>query len=273
MAFEDYQRAEGVSNSMLKEISLPRFPAHFHARFIAKTIEDEDEEPNNGKMDARTFGRLFHRAILETETLTNAFYVKPDGMSFATKEGKAWKVEHQDRVIISDANSKKLVGMARSVWKHPEARALLYGAQTERNLFAEDADGTIRKGRLDIVPSWGPYIADPKSIATLEEIKMSRAIFERRYFVQGAYYIDLAKLCGIEKTKFALIFVEKSAPYVVTVRKLSDQELDWGRDVYKADLASLRHCLETNAWPGDPNDGGEIYMPVFARQQFEKSHE
>lgn len=271
MAFEDYDRAEGVSQSMLKWISLPKTPQHYRAKFITKEIEEDEEEANNGKMDARTFGRLFHRAILETETLTGAFHVKPDKMSFSTTAGKEWKADHQDRVIISQKNADKLKGMAASVWRHPKARALLHGAQTERNMFAEDAEGTIRKGRLDIVPNWGPYIADPKSIVALEEGKMEKAIFERRYFVQAAYYIDLAQLCGVEKTEFALIFVEKTPPYLVSVRPVSQEEIGWGRMVYQADLARLRNCIATDAWPGDPADGSPIGIPGYARKQFEQT--
>lgn len=271
MAFEAYQQAEGVNVSSLKWISPPEYtPAHYRAKFITGEMPEVEEEEQTTKMDARTFGKLFHRACLEPDTMAGNFWVKPDGMSFATKEGKAWRSEHAERPIITEKNAKAITGMRDSVWRHAGAKALLTGARTEACLFSQDEHGTLRKGRLDAIPAGGNSLVDLKSIKAIDDKTVRKTITDRRYYVQAPAYIDLARLCGIERDVFVFIFVEKTPPYLVSVRPLDEFAENVGRKIYQADLARLRNCLETNQWPGDPNDGTDCGLTSWMQSQLER---
>lgn len=259
----EYHASEGVSNSMLKWISSPYTARHYKAKFIDREMPEQES-------DAMTFGTIFHRLLNEAETMDGAFHIKPAGMNFATKEGKGWRDAHQDRPIIKEDDATALKTMRDRVWAHAAARALLTGARTEASLFAEDDKGTLRKGRLDAIPSGGNAIVDLKSIRSVDDDTVRRAIVERRYFVQAAYYLDVARLCGIERDVFVFIFVEKTPPYLVSVRPLDEFAENVGRKIYQADLALLRNCLETNQWPGDPNDGSDVGLTSWAQSQLER---
>lgn len=264
MAFEEYVKSPGVSVSALKYISPPEFtPAHFKAKFLDGEMPDEDTE-------AKDWGRIFHRLVLEESTMQKAFHIKPEGMSFSTKEGKAWRAEHQDRPILAEATAEALKKMRDSVWRHPAARALLTGARTEVCLFAEDESGMLRKGRVDAIPSGGNALVDLKSIKAIDDKTVREAITKRRYFVQGPAYLDLARLCGIEREVFVFIFVEKTPPYLVSVRPLDEFAEAAGRKIMQADLARLRHCRETDTWPGDPNDGADVGLSEWTQRQMER---
>lgn len=259
----EYHASEGVSNSMLKWISSPYTPRHYKAKFIDREMPEE-ESPD------LTFGTIFHRLLNEAETMGGAFHVKPEGMNFSTKDGKAWRADHQDRPIVAEADAKALKTMRDRVWAHREARALLTGARTEACLFAEDSDGTLRKGRLDAIPAGGNALVDLKSIVSVDDDTVRKAIVKRRYFVQCPFYLDLARLCGIERDVFVFIFVEKTPPYLVSVRPLDEFAENVGRKIYQADLARLRNCLETNQWPGDPHDGTDCGLTSWMQSLLER---
>lgn len=268
---EQYHSAAGISKSQLDWITpdMPGrkrsldggSPAHFRARFITGLIEDKDTP-------AKQFGRWQHRFILEPETMENAFHMKPEGMSFATKEGKAWKAEHSDRSIIDADDFGALVGIRDAVWAHPVAGAILKSGEMERSLFAEDEFGTLRKGRLDIIR--GNVIADLKTIECASEGDLEAAIWDRRYFCQGYWYLRLAELCDIPKESFVLIFVEKSPPYDVVVRELDDSAIEAGRIMMEHDARIYRECMASGVWPGRDREVKTIGLPEWAKRTMEK---
>lgn len=263
LSAEAYFAADGISNSMLKYISDPYFPCHYRARFITRELVDEDTP-------AKRLGSLTHQLILQPDTMGGAFHVKPQDMSFATKEGKAWRAEHQDRPILTNDEATTARKMRDAVWSHSGARAMLTGASTEASIFVKDKQGMLRKARIDALKEAGNYVCDLKTVENIDERSLSKSILNYRWFVQCPYYLDILELAGITKEVFAFIFVEKNPPYTVTVRPLSEADVEFGRRIYKSDLARLADCLEKNHWPGDPLDGQDICIPDFAHKQAQK---
>lgn len=261
MPEQQYRAAAGVSKSDLDWICPPRTPAHFRAR--KDGIIADEETP------ARRMGSLVHRAILEPHTLADAIAEKPDGLSLATKEGRAWKESHADRVILSADEAGAMRAMSRAVWNHPMAGRLLTGAAMEQCLFATDSHGTIRKGRLDVLPPRGNVIADIKTCASADRDEFERSVGKYRYHVQAAYYLDLCNLVGREFENFAFTCVEKSAPFCVAVYALEKEAIDAGRDEYRRDLALVRHCEAEGHWPGFGDGIGSIGLPAWLQKQVE----
>src|SRR5688572_5191051 len=122
MTFAEYTAAEGISNSMLKDIGEPNTPAHFHAKHIAKWTQQEDTP-------ALGFGRAFHCATLEQELFDDLYVVKPEGLSLATKDGKAWRSQWETQEVLSFEDGDRILRMRTSVTMHPDARRILKGAQ------------------------------------------------------------------------------------------------------------------------------------------------
>lgn len=259
MAEAAYRRADGISKSDLDWIAAPRTPAHYKAR--RDGLVETEQTP------AMRLGSLVHRAVLEPDTMAGAFVVKPEGMNFATKEGKAWKAE-QTAPIISQDEADQLHGMVRAVWAHPMAKRILQNAKTEQCLFAEDEHGTIRKARLDALVG-GSVIPDLKTSASADPQEFERSLGKFRYHVQAAYYIDLCKLVGIDKSDFVFIVVEKEPPYACAVYSLSQDAIELGRAEYQRDLALVRDCTAKNNWPGFTEDITVIGLPAWMQKQAE----
>ena len=72
---------------------------------------------NPRKTAAMDVGTRIHAAMLEPETIDPSRYVqRPDGMSFATKEGKAWKAEQEAAgLTVVDANEFAFYSSAAGV--------------------------------------------------------------------------------------------------------------------------------------------------------------
>jgi exodeoxyribonuclease VIII len=257
---KQYREAEGISKSALDYIAPPRTPAHFKA-YIDGLLRVETTP-------AMRLGQMVHRAILEPETVTGAWVVKPAGMNFATKEGKEWKAA-QDKPIITQDEADTITGMRESVWAHPAVKRVLANAKTECSLFASGEDGVLRKARIDALPEGGNVIVDIKSCQSADPDMMAKSVASYRYDVQAAYYLDLCQLLGLDKTEFLFVCVEKTPPYAVAVYALDQQAIEWGRKQYQSDLAAVKHCIAEDHWPSFTTDITTLGLPAWAQKQAE----
>lgn len=258
LAAERYHAATGVSKSQL-DILAEGTPAHLKACVDG---EARHETP------AMTFGTILHRACLEPDTYKDAFHTRPDKLSFATKEGKVWRDAHADKIVMTANEARAIDRMVSAVHRHPFAKALLTGAQTEQSLFVNDEHGTLRKSRLDALTK-GNIIPDIKTVESASDDAMSRSISNYRYHVQGAYYIDNCRLAGFEKDWFFLICIEKNAPYLVRCLRLEPSIIAYGRRLYERDLETYRKCAESGVWHGWEETWRAIELPSYEMRQLE----
>lgn len=258
---EQYHSAAGVSRSMLEWLTPPKTPAHFQAKYIDKLIPDK-ETP------ALRMGSLTHRCVLEPETMQDAFYVRPEGLNFATKEGKAWKEEHADRPILTTEDAAMMNGMRDSVWNHPKAKAILAQSDFERSAFADD-NGLLLKARFDALPRSGNVIADLKTCETADLESVEKSFLQYGYHRQAAFYLKVANLLGMKRDFFVFIFVEKSPPYAVACYTPADVILEAGAMMINRDLQLLRNCQSENRWPGYSQSIEAAALPAWAMKTLE----
>lgn len=259
---KEYHDGPGVSKSMLDDIAPPSSPLHFWARHIAKLTPKKET-------DAMKIGTVIHACVLEPDVAHDTFYVSPPGHDGRTKAGKEWNAEHADKLVISQEQWRDIQGMREAVWAHPMARALLEGCQTERSLYATDRNGLLRRCRLDALKE-GNFLPDLKSLTSADLDSIERAIADRRYYVQGAYYVDLCNMLGMDKQTFVLICVEKTAPYDVVCKEINATAMEAGRKCYQRDLHTLRRCRENNTWPGRSPEAIEpAGLPSWLSRQLE----
>ena len=165
LAFAQYTAAPGVNNSMLK-ILCDKTPAHLRAY-----LDGPPQEPTA----AQRFGQLLHSFLLQPETMDGAYHVKPDGMKFNTKEGKAWQDEHAGKPILSSEEHAQIEAMVAAVHSHPSAKRLMANAAFEQSIFVTDSHGTKLKLRPDILPHAGDYLPDVKTCDSAKADEIGRA--------------------------------------------------------------------------------------------------
>ena len=94
MTEAQYRASEAISKSDIDYIAPPRTPAHYKAHKDGLLVREETP--------AMRLGTLTHRAILEPDSMQSAFAVRPDGLSFTTKEGKAWRDAQKAPIITQE---------------------------------------------------------------------------------------------------------------------------------------------------------------------------
>lgn len=259
IAAERYQAASGVSKSML-DILAHKTPAHLQEYMRRPPVQSYAQE----------FGAILHRALLEPDTFKDGFYVRPDKMTFTTKEGKAWQTAHPGKPILTSQEALQITLMVSAVHTHPFAKRLLAGCEREQSLFVGDAQGTLRKSRLDALTK-GNVIPDIKTTESASLENFERSISRYRLHVQAAYYLDNCNLAGIDKRIFFFICVEKIPPYAVRCLQLMAEVIEYGKILYNHDLQIYRNCLETGEWEAWGDKYDEAGLPTWEMKQLENA--
>lgn len=265
LPMERYLAAPGISKSLLDKFRRCPLEAWEHQQGLLK------DEPT----PAMLMGKLTDEAIFNPSNATNLYYVYPETYEAIVKKKvvvkdwsgnatycKQWKAKHSDRTCITSEEERTLFRMVDAVHADKDAAALLKGAQYQVSLFAKhDRTGLLRKGRPDGMAA--RYILDLKKVVDAHTDALSKAIGKYYWYVQAAYYIDLANALGQSIDDFYFIAVEESERPKVNVRRLRQHAIDLGRWVYERDLHQYSECNTAGNWPGYGGVGDSIeYIDV-----------
>lgn len=248
---EDYHAVDAVSASFLKKGA--------RSWKQAKWSKENPPKPS----PAMLLGTRVHTAILESEKVID-YAVKAAGMSFATKEGKAWRKAHPDFITQNDADVIK--GMREAVYANPDAKKLLASGNWEYSAFADDLEtGLPLKARFDFLLDGAPIIVDLKTCESARPFEWERACAKYLYHLQAAFYADIQEKITSTKTEaFFFIALEKDAPYECQVYQIGDRSLEKGRTEYKRLLWEVKNCMDKNDWPGYFSGVRQFDLPRWA---------
>jgi hypothetical protein len=246
MPAEEYHASQAVSNSMLSTLAIS--PAHCYALHI------DPQRPERKPTKPMSLGNLAHAMILEPHTVKNRFVVKPPGMTFSTKAGKAFRDSvAQGASIVSTEEFNAAQHQRNAVMRVAILRELLSSGKPEVSLFWTDAaTGLQCKAR----PDWlhftnrNKVIAlDLKTISELGEKSVDRAITAYGYHRQRAHYVNGLRACGLNVEEFGFAFVTSSYPYIAVAHLLDDETLNQGHDEIDELLSTFADCTKTGHWP------------------------
>lgn len=210
-----------------------------------------------GNTDAFAFGTLFHTAVLEPDNLAgyvaldaDAIGVKADGtpaqnptMTAAWKKAVA-EVEADGKLVVAQADLDRALAMREAVYAHDTARQLMEQMTAfEESAFWRDENGVQHKARFD---GRGPgFIADLKSTSAKPGERSLRYVtWDYGYHLSAAHYLEVAQGLGLDAPNFALIFVTKTAPHLVTVAQVGPERLAEGRDLRER---AIRRFIDPDA--------------------------
>lgn len=257
MSFKDYLAEPAMSNSGLKR--LRKSPAHYMAG------DDPEAEPK----DSLRRGSLLHTLVLEPETFTQRYRVKPDGMTFATKDGKAWRDAVPGGVeIVSAAEMRAAKRQATNLRGLPEVAALLGSGESEVSFFWIDpVTGEPCKGRADWVyrTDAGVVLLDLKTTEDASESGFSRACARYGYHMQAAWYSDgWQQATGEHVLGFVFGAVESVWPHVAAPYMLDDDAMERGRAECRRLMDLHAQCVAAGRWPGYVESIQPINLPAWA---------
>ena len=205
------------------------------------------------KLKTLDFGDAMHAILLEPGRLNSDFAVMPafNGRTDAGKAKKAGFIaENEQKKIITSDDLKKLELMLGSVMAHPGARMLLEaeGSVETSYLWTDPDTGVQCKCRPDKEIDGSKIIVDVKTTPDLSKFKYS--VEDYRYHVQNAFYCDGKTAAGYETLDMWFIVIQKTIDcgrYPVAVVSLPPEVIQYGREIYKRDLAAYAAYMERSS--------------------------
>jgi len=237
----DYREHPALNFSLAKH--LLKSPAHF------KAAQDEERKES----DAMRIGTIAHAMILEGKDLRDLYAIKPAGMSFASKDGKAWR-DAQTLPVIKEEDANNIPRMAEAIAQNKDAAGILRGCQhREMPLFATIMDVPC-KALLDVAgcdptgESW--VIADLKTCQDSSARSFGWTVEDMHYDLQAAWYSAiLASVYNLDTPPFWVwIAVEKSAPFVNQVFT-AEHWMESGIEKLERVLTLYKNCTASGIWP------------------------
>lgn len=252
-----YHSHQAVSHSKL-EVFRKR-PLLFKKRFIDRTVEAETSP-------AFAIGSALHCAVLEPSEYEHRYAIRPDGMDRRTKEGKAqyeaFAAGAEGKEIISMDDARLVSKMAEAVRAHPAAKELLAKGEPEvtwRSAYEGLPDGV--QCRTD----WfrPGYVADVKTIDSLDGNSFIRNVVNFGYHRQFGFYSEVLRRCGHSDLKYFFVVVEKKEPFGVIVYEATPNMLAKGYRESLEDLNGLKECFRSDYWPNMPTMVQDLELPAW----------
>ncbi len=220
--------------------------------------EDDDSE-------AKAFGTAANTYLIEgAEAFAARYAVKPEDMSFSTKEGKAWRAEHADKTLVTFAEFEKIKGMAIGLQQNEgTANAFAEGEPEVTGIYKDPDTGIYLKVR----PDWlRPRLAiNYKTAKSLAREKWMRQAWDLGYCVSAALCVDVLKALD-HPVFYSFVCQEKTVPYLAVSRVLSDDHLQAGRMIYRRALRTFADCVASGKWPGYSEGVETIPYPAWAER-------
>lgn len=254
-----YEDVDAVNPSSLKKMLIS--PLHYKHGLTA---------PHKETPQMR-LGTAVHAAILQPDVWLSNYIAKPDGMSFATVEGKAWRAANRDRIILDADDFAKVERMADAVLSSRVARPYIGDGKVEQPIYWTDPDTGINcKGRPDLLTRGG-ILSDLKTAADLDRRKFIARACEFGYPFSMAMYRDGLELIGTAPTETVLVVVESSEPHDVAVYMLDGEPLEFGREQYRMCLDRLAGCRMSGEWHGRAPEPVQFDVPAWAYPDVERA--
>lgn len=213
-------------------------------------------------------GSAVHAMIESTDTFSELYTVKPSGIDYRTKEGKAFKELNRDRIIL-DAEAMETVEGCYAAWRTSSDTLIRIAREShgeaEISRFWEE-DGVLCKVRADrlvtvsgtdneyLAETW-PSLFNPISNTIVVDFKTtSRSAAPRgfgyaakdfKYLLKSAHY-----LAGFKADAFMFVVLETSPPFHITRYLVSPSTRDFYMARRNQLLSLLTECEELNHWPG-----------------------
>lgn len=257
----EYHARPELSHSQLSKMSVPAIFLH---------------EVLNGKKTKQTaamkLGTLVHTLVLEPETfdLNYAMAEKFDKRYSGEKDReKAFLEANAGKILLEEGDLINAKEMANSVRAHREASTLMEDAIFERSIIWNDKlTGVPLRCRPDGLRLDIAVKIDLKTAEDISPEAFSKALNNKNYATQAAFYRDGCTDAGINIEHDVLIAVCSSPPYLCAVYEIDDEAIEWGRVRYRRWLDRYVECEKSDVWPGYTGIRS-IGLPAWAKMEDE----
>ena len=247
---EDYHRNPRLSSSGLKYV----------AKSMAHYLEYRANPP--GPTKARLVGSAVHAGFLEGG-MGNAVLLAP-GATRNTNLYREFVLQNPGKIHLIADEYEDVQRIVDQLHAHPTLKALFRGGVAENSVFWTDPEtGVECKCRPDY---WLPdgTIIDLKTTEDASDEGIAFAMRDYKYHWQTAWYLDgVSAALSRKVTNFVHVFVEKTAPYGISIRVLADQSIESSRAEVRQILTKYAAGMKTSSQLGYPEQIQDLVLPGY----------
>jgi hypothetical protein len=268
---EDYHAdTTSISSSGLRALLNPGCPAQF------KYDRDHPQAPKR-EFD---LGHAAHLLVLGEGPEIDVL----DFDNYLTKAAKQARDEAREMgaVPLLRHEWQQVEAMAEAIRQHPVAGPLFTpdGGVAEQSIYWTDARTGVR---CRCRPDWMPHrqdnsrlvVVDYKTAKAVDDAALQRAVYERGYHAQAAFYLDGVKAAGLagdQEPAFIFVFQSKTAPYLVHLVELDFPALTLGAARNERALRTYAECERTGVWPGFNDRITYLPLPPYAEKRDQEEY-
>lgn len=251
LPFKDYLALDRYGSSSLR--AMRKGPPA-----MVKWQKEHPEETS-----ATRIGSAAHSLILTPTLFERTYAFKPEGMSFATKEGKAWRDAHEGREILTFDEAEAV----RGIFKAFSAKNAAFSSYVDAEgieatvLWDCGVSGLRSKGRPDWYTASHVYELKISRFAQNAESIPFRAYMEG-WMHQLAHNRAGLNACGVSADGGRIVVISPKQPHGILVHLL-EVKLD-ALDLLELENIETRkkimQCDQSGIWPGTP-DSWQLVEP------------
>lgn len=214
--------------------------------------------------DATRIGTACHAAILEGDSFADRYAFKPEGMTFASNDGKAWRAAQAGKIILTPSDQETVNGVVVAFETKPAAyKAWLASENREASIVWTDPE---TGARLKARPDWygGGYVYDLKVSRYAVERSIPFRAWCEGWMHQAAFYRVGLRAVGVAIEGARLVVVHPAPPHPVFLVDLKPNDLDVLALENAETIRRMVACRDANHWPGTPEEWQSIDLPPAA---------
>lgn len=224
------------------------------------------ERENDRETDATRLGHAVHCRLLTPSLFESTYAHKPDGMTFASKDGKAWRDDHAHLCILTHEEWIAVEAIVDALQaKRTVANSLEHADMVEGSfVWRCPASDELCKGRPDWLEERAHRIVDLKVTRVAGARAVGMRVFFEGWMHQSAHYRTGAIVNGLDIRRGCLVLVEPAPPHFVYTFEVKVDALDLLELENVETLRQLRGCRLADEWPGTAEEWTKIEPPASA---------
>lgn len=243
--------------------ALHAFPGMSLEGFAAEYLETAYDDSGKAKVSAAmTNGTELDKMLTAGVYDRSSIEIKPSGMSFATKEGKAWRNERAGKTIIKEEDAEALDATLPRI---REALACFPEAPKFQVTLRGEIAGLKIQTRPDVVV--GNRIPDLKYINSEAFDKFDRQFPSSRYVFQVGLAFGLGRDAGIEDPRPSFLLAESGTIHPrVQVVELSEEDCLWCFRKTVERVAAIAAAINSELGMTDSVVFRPLILPSWAKE-------
>lgn len=223
--------------------------------------------------DPMILGDAIHTAVLEPEFYDSRYVTWKGGR----RAGKDWKQFQEDSAgftILTEVQDERARATAQFIKQEKEdVYRILSDGQRELSYFANDPEtGIPMKARADFISGNGAALLDLKSSSDITDYARSKALIDKGYAIQLAYYMRVMGLASEVKPQSAyILWVSTTGVIDAVMDEVEPRAIEWGEKRCQAALAEIKECMESGVYPGLHHRKNKLDLPGWVYEQEESA--